>query len=219
VSNTSSKAARSSSPLASVARRANLSRSRDSTPTARTARAASIPSAVETEMPRALRPATSFVTGWIIPAGDYTRPSAAFRLLREPPERNFSAIRCAVPGGFLMGQPVVLLVHYDPRQVRSLQGALESNGFAVRTCTDGEAALKAFPELLPDVVVVEAMIPRRNGFEVCKALKGTEAGRRTPVVITSGVFRSVKHRTEAVHTYGCQEFLGRGFSPADLVTA
>ena len=118
-----------------------------------------------------------------------------------------------------MGQPVVLLVHYDPRQVRALQGALESNGFTVHTCTDGEAALRTFPELHPDVVVVEAMIPRRNGFEVCRDLKATEAGRQTPIVITSGVFRSVRHRTEALHTYGCQEFLGRGFSPADLVTA
>ena len=118
-----------------------------------------------------------------------------------------------------MGQPVVLLVHYDPRQVRSLQGALESDGFRVHTCTDGESALKSFPEVQPDVVVLEAMIPRRNGFEVCRELKATAPGQQTPVVITSGVFRSVKHRTEALYTYGCQEFLGRGFSPADLVKA
>ena len=115
-----------------------------------------------------------------------------------------------------MGHPIILLVHYDPRQLLSLKKALESDGFAVHTCTDGETAITSFPKVRPDVVVLEAMMPRRNGFEVCRDLKATPQGQTVPVVITSGVFRSTRHRAEALR-YGCQEFLGRGFSSGDLV--
>ncbi|MGH9390641.1 MAG: response regulator transcription factor, partial [Vicinamibacteria bacterium] len=89
--------------------------------------------------------------------------------------------------------------------------------FKVHSCPDGESALAAFQKLHPDLVVVETMIPKRNGFEVCRDLKKTPEGSRVPVVITSGVFKGWRYRSEALQTYGCQEFLGRGFSPADLV--
>src|SRR5436309_7814890 len=60
------------------------------------------------------------------------------------------------------------------------------------------------------------MMPRRNGVEVCRELRATPQGQTVPVLITSGVFRSTRHRAEALR-YGCQEFLGRGFSSGDLV--
>jgi CheY-like chemotaxis protein len=66
---------------------------------------------------------------------------------------------------------------------------LTAAGYRVEIATDGIAGVEAFTRLNPDMVLVEAMIPKKHGFEVCQELKRTPHGRRTPIIITTGVYK------------------------------
>ena len=61
-----------------------------------------------------------------------------------------------------------------------LKKALEAEGYAVRTARDGEAAVRKFAERVPDVVILDVMMPRMNGFRACEEIRKTD--RRVPVV-------------------------------------
>ena len=76
---------------------------------------------------------------------------------------------------------IEILLADDERAFRSgMKALLESEGFAVRTARDGEAAVRKFTERVPDVVILDVMMPRMNGFRACEEIRKTD--RRVPVV-------------------------------------
>lgn len=116
-----------------------------------------------------------------------------------------------------MANHTILLIDYDPRSIESLRTPLVSAGYRVEVAKDGIAGSRRFAELLPDLTLVEAMIPKKHGFEVCQELKRSEHGKNSPVVIITGVYKGRKYRHQARHQYGCDEFLEKPISPTDLL--
>ena len=78
--------------------------------------------------------------------------------------------------------------------------------------------MAAFERTKPDLVLVEAMIPKKHGFEVCQDLKKTPQGKRTPILITTAVYKGRKYRSQALHLYGCDEYLEKPLPEEQLVT-
>ncbi|MFQ5669306.1 MAG: PleD family two-component system response regulator [Acidobacteriota bacterium] len=106
-----------------------------------------------------------------------------------------------------MPVPKILIVHYDPRALEHLRKLLEENGFQVSAARDGASALATFLEDVPDLVLLEAMLPKVHGFEVCSDLKKTSLGRKTPVLVMSTIYKGRKYRNEAIHTHGADEYI------------
>jgi TonB family protein len=111
----------------------------------------------------------------------------------------------------------ILLIDYEPRSIERFRQPLTSAGYTVEIATDGIAGIEAFTRLNPDMVLVEAMIPKKHGFEVCQELKRTPHGRRTPIIITTGVYKGRKYRTQALHIYGCDEYIEKPIAPEQLL--
>jgi two-component system alkaline phosphatase synthesis response regulator PhoP len=65
----------------------------------------------------------------------------------------------------------ILIADDDPNIVLALRFLMEKEGYRVRVATDGEAALAAIARHRPDLVVLDVMMPRRNGFDVCTAVR------------------------------------------------
>ena len=65
----------------------------------------------------------------------------------------------------------VLLVDDEPNIVLSLQFLIEQAGYHVLVARDGEAALKAVEEHQPDLVLLDVMLPKRDGFDVCETIR------------------------------------------------
>jgi TonB family protein len=101
----------------------------------------------------------------------------------------------------------VLIIDYDPRNIETVRNLMERAGCNVEVAQDGVAGLQAFARLKPDLVLIEAMLPKKHGFEVCQDIKKSSHGKNTPVVITTAVYRGRKYRTQALHIYGCDEYL------------
>ena len=111
----------------------------------------------------------------------------------------------------------ILLIDYEPRSIERFRDPLVGAGYSVEIANDGISGVEAFHRLNPDMVLVEAMIPKKHGFEVCQELKKTPHGRRTPILITTGVYKGRKYRTQALHVYGCDEYIEKPIAPEQLL--
>ncbi len=65
----------------------------------------------------------------------------------------------------------VLLVDDEPNIAFSLEYLMKRDGYEVRTVADGEAALAAMHERKPDLVVLDVMMPKRDGYDVCQTMR------------------------------------------------
>ena len=75
----------------------------------------------------------------------------------------------------------ILVVEDDPAILTGLRDLLESEGYAVETARDGVAALERFRAARPDLVLLDVMIPKMSGYDVCRAIRAED--RATPVVM------------------------------------
>ena len=113
----------------------------------------------------------------------------------------------------------ILLIDYDPRSIRRVMDTLVGAGYRVEVARNGEAGIEAFEQIRPDLTLVEAMLPKLHGFEVCRRLKQTAHGKGSPVLIITAVYKGRRYRHEARHQYGCDGYLEKPISDGDLVGA
>lgn len=101
----------------------------------------------------------------------------------------------------------VLIVDDDRSTQRFLADALTKRGFVVTVERDGEWAVKTFEKKAFDVVLLDILLPALNGYEVAKKMRATGRGKRTPIVMISGVYKNAIHQKEAVQKHGAFAFL------------
>ena len=81
----------------------------------------------------------------------------------------------------------ILLVEDDRFLRKAAETTLKRHGYAVVTANDGEEALRAARSELPDLVLLDLIMPKLNGFEVLRALKGEASTAPIPVVVLSNL--------------------------------
>ena len=99
-----------------------------------------------------------------------------------------------------MGEPARVLLAEDDRFLRkAAETALKRQGFTVLPAVDGEEALRMARAETPDIVLLDLIMPKLQGFEVLRALKADPATAKIPVIILSnlGQESDVKQATEA----------------------
>jgi twitching motility two-component system response regulator PilH len=81
------------------------------------------------------------------------------------------------------GKQTVLVVDDSPTELKLVSKALASKGFRVVTATDGEDALVKAAAEHPSVVVLDVVLPKKNGFQVCRTLKTTDTTKAIKVLM------------------------------------
>jgi CheY-like chemotaxis protein len=96
----------------------------------------------------------------------------------------------------------ILVVDDDPDMREALQMILESGGYTVVMAEDGEQCLAKLKEEPPDLLILDLLMPRMDGFEVCKALKDPRYAKyaRVPIIILSSVQEGVGQRRYELET-------------------
>jgi CheY-like chemotaxis protein len=96
----------------------------------------------------------------------------------------------------------ILVVDDDPDMREALQMILESGGYTVVTAEDGEKCLAKLKEEQPDLLILDLLMPRMDGFEVCKALKDPRYAKyaRMPIIILSSIQEGVSQRRYELET-------------------
>jgi len=96
----------------------------------------------------------------------------------------------------------ILVVDDDPDMREALQMILESVGYRVVMAEDGEKCLSKLKEEQPDLLILDLLMPRMDGFEVCNALKDPRYAKyaRVPIIILSSVQEGVSQRRYELET-------------------
>jgi len=96
----------------------------------------------------------------------------------------------------------ILVVDDDPDMREAVQMILESADYTVVTAEDGEECLSKLKEELPDLLILDLLMPRMDGFEVCKALKDPRLAKyaHIPIIILSSVQEGVSQRRYELET-------------------
>lgn len=110
----------------------------------------------------------------------------------------------------------ILVVEDDRVSAQVLQDFLHAHGYDTKLASDGVAAVEQFQSEKPDLMLLDVMLPRKNGFEVCFDVKRTEQGKRTPVLLMSAVYRDREHAL----SYSRKDLKAQGYllKPFDLET-
>ncbi|MGX6447845.1 response regulator transcription factor [Patulibacter sp. S7RM1-6] len=108
--------------------------------------------------------------------------------------------------------PQVLVVDDEPTLVTALERALRLDGHDVAVATDGEEALDRLARSTPDLVVLDVMMPRLDGLEVCRRLRA--AGDRTPVLMLTAR-DGIDDRVDGLDA-GADDYLTKPFALREL---
>jgi len=107
----------------------------------------------------------------------------------------------------------ILLVDDEPSIIQLARLYLEREGFHVASAADGEKAMEAVARLQPALIVLDVMLPKLDGFEVCRALRAK--GDQTPIIMLTA-------RDEDIDKIiglelGADDYLTKPFNPRELV--
>jgi putative two-component system response regulator len=108
----------------------------------------------------------------------------------------------------------VLVVEDDPQNARLLTRLLTSDGFVVDVVGDGAAALSAVAQRPPDVILLDWMLPKLTGIEVCERLKRDLATRLIPVVLLTAL-DARENRLAGINA-GADDFLTKPYNAEEL---
>jgi CheY-like chemotaxis protein len=116
----------------------------------------------------------------------------------------------------------ILVVDDDPEMRPALSVILESQGYKVRTAQDGEEGLEKIKEKEPDLLILDLLMPKMDGFEVCKRLEETRVAgsRKFPVIILSAVFEENSRRRYELETESkleVDDYITKPISPPVLL--
>lgn len=111
--------------------------------------------------------------------------------------------------------PLVLIVEDEPAQREILAYNLRAEGFRVTLAHDGEEALAQAQDEVPDLVVLDWMMPRLSGLEVCRQLKAQHATRSIPVIMLSA--RSEEGDRVRGLDIGADDYVTKPYAVGELI--
>jgi two-component system, OmpR family, phosphate regulon response regulator PhoB len=112
-------------------------------------------------------------------------------------------------------QPLVLLVEDEPAQREVLSYNLAAEGFRVTTAVDGDEALLFAGEEVPDLILLDWMLPNLSGIEVCRRLKLRPDTRAVPIIMLSARSEEVD-RVRGLET-GADDYIIKPYSVVELI--
>jgi two-component system, cell cycle response regulator len=112
-------------------------------------------------------------------------------------------------------QPVILVADDEPVNRALIERRLQREGYRVLTAQNGKEAVEKTQEILPDLVILDVMMPVMDGMEACRHIKEIEATRDIPVI-----FLSARDETEmkvSGLTLGANDYISKPFKAEELI--
>ena len=110
-----------------------------------------------------------------------------------------------------------ILIADDERDIRDLVAfALRFAGYEVLTTSNGEEAVRAVLEELPDLILLDVRMPRMTGYEACRQIKAQPGTQDIPIIFLSA--KGQEAEVNAGLQLGAVEYIVKPFSPDDLLT-
>lgn len=115
-----------------------------------------------------------------------------------------------------MASELILVIDDSPTIVKVVELVLSKAGYKVQTAMDGETGITLAKQLKPDLILLDFVMPKMNGFQVCKELSQDPQLRSIPVVLMSAKGEQVGERF--VKVMGIVDYITKPFSPDAIIT-
>jgi len=109
----------------------------------------------------------------------------------------------------------VLLIEDEPNIIEAIRFILARDGWAVATHSDGETALTAIRASVPDVLVLDVMLPGRSGFDILADLRADPGLQALPVLMLTA--KGQGRARDAAEQAGADRFLTKPFANAEVL--
>ena len=109
----------------------------------------------------------------------------------------------------------VLIVDDAPNIVLSLEFLLKKEGYEVYSASNGEEAMEAIAEKIPDLVLLDVMMPRMDGYEVCQKLRANPDWKDIKIIMLTAKGRNVER--EKGLALGADDYVTKPFATRELV--
>ena len=109
----------------------------------------------------------------------------------------------------------VLIADDEANIVISLEYLMRKEGYQVATVADGEAALKVAAQFSPDLVLLDVMMPKKSGYEVCEALRANPVHANSRIILLTACGRDSD--IERGMALGADAYVTKPFSPRELM--
>ena len=109
----------------------------------------------------------------------------------------------------------ILIADDEPNIVISLEFLMKREGFEVQVAVDGETALQAIATQLPDLILLDIMLPKKDGFEVCQQIRANPQWQSLKVVMLTAKGRDTE--VSKGLALGADAYMTKPFSTRDLV--
>ncbi len=110
---------------------------------------------------------------------------------------------------------VILVVDDEPNILLSLEYLMQQAGYEVRTARDGDSALAAIEAGPPDLVLLDVMMPKRDGYEVCQTIRSRPEWKGVKVIMLTAKGREVER--EKGMSLGADDYVTKPFATQELV--
>ena len=109
----------------------------------------------------------------------------------------------------------VLIVDDEPNIVLSLEFLMKKEGYEVRSVSNGQEAMQAIAEKSPDLILLDVMMPRKDGYEVCQELRATPSWENIKIIMLTAKGRDVER--EKGLALGANDYITKPFATKELV--
>ena len=108
----------------------------------------------------------------------------------------------------------ILLIEDEPNLQRAVGQVLEKGGFIIKNALDGEIGVEVAKKELPSLILLDLILPKKDGFEVCSTLKSDERTDHIPVIMLTAKGREVER--EKGMAMGADDYVTKPFSTREL---
>ncbi len=109
----------------------------------------------------------------------------------------------------------ILVVDDEPNIVLSLEFIMKQAGFEVRVARDGNEAIEAFEASIPDLVLLDVMMPNRDGYDVCQTIRANPAWQDVHIIMLTAKGRDIER--EKGMALGADDYITKPFSTRQVI--
>jgi len=112
----------------------------------------------------------------------------------------------------------ILCIEDEPEMIDLIRLILGRRGFKVSGAAGGKAGLQAVRDELPDLVLLDLMMPDMDGWEVYQQMKADDSTRQIPVIVVTARAQSID-KVLGIHIAKVDDYIAKPFSPQELLTS
>jgi DNA-binding response OmpR family regulator len=115
-----------------------------------------------------------------------------------------------------MSDQKILIVDYDAKSLESMSDLFSAYKIEIITAADGQEAYEKYKSENPNLILLEAMLPKLHGFDLTQKIHKETKGR-IPVVIVTGLYKGTQYKNEAIRSFGAADYFEKPFDNEKLV--